>query len=44
MLQQTSNRHIQVGMNSLKFIILDCLAAKKSCILDWRRDFCDWSI
>jgi len=27
-----------------KFIILDYLAAKKSGILHWRRDFCDWSI
>jgi len=31
-------------MNNVKFIILDYLAAKKFEILDWRRDFCDWSI
>jgi len=31
-------------MRNLKFIILDYLAAKKSGILDWGRDFCDWSI
>jgi len=41
---QSSYRHIQAVMNDLKFIILDYLAAKKSWILDWRRDFCDWSI
>jgi len=33
MIHQTSNRHIQTVMNNLKFIILN-----------WRRDFCDWSI
>jgi len=37
MVDQNSNRHNQVVMNSLKFIILDNLAAKKSGILDWRR-------
>jgi len=31
-------------MNNLKFIILDYFAAKKSGILDWRRDFCEWSL
>jgi len=31
-------------MNNLKFIILDCFAARKFGILYWRRDFCDWSI
>jgi len=42
---QTSNRHIQGVMNNLKFIILDYFGAKKkSGILDWRRDFCDWRI
>jgi len=40
---QISNRHIQAVMNNLKFIILDYLAAKKSGILDWCRDFYDWS-
>jgi len=44
MVHQTSNRHIQRVMNTLKFIILDYLAAKKSGILDWSKDFCDWSI
>jgi len=29
-------------MNNLKFIILDYLAAKKSGVLDWRRDLCGW--
>jgi len=44
MVHQTSNRHIQVVMSSLKCaILLDC-EPKKSGILDWRRDFCDWSI
>jgi len=27
-----------------KFIILDYLAANKSGILEWRRDYCEWSI
>jgi len=31
-------------MNNFKFIILDNLAAKKSGILDWQRDFCNWSL
>ena len=31
-------------MNNLELIILDYLAAKKSRILDWRRDFCNWSV
>ena len=44
MVHHISDRHIQAVMNNLKFIILDYLAAKKSGILDWRRDFCDWSI
>jgi len=44
MVHQASNRHIQAVMNNLKFISLYYLAAKKSWILDWRRDFCDWSI
>jgi len=44
MVHQTSNRRIQAVMNNLKFIILDYLAAKKSGLLDWRRDFCNWSI
>jgi len=43
-ISQTTNRHIQVVMNNLMFIILDCLAAKKSGIVDWRRAFCDWPI
>ena len=43
MVHEVSDRHIQLVMNNLKFIILDYLAAKKSGILDWRRDFCDWS-
>ena len=43
MVHQISNRHIQAIMNNLNFIILNFLAAKKSGILDWRRDFCDWS-
>jgi len=30
-------------MNNLKFVSLGYLAAKRSGILDWRRDFCDWS-
>jgi len=29
-------------MNNFKFIISDCLAAKKSGILERRRYFCDW--
>jgi len=33
MVHQISNRHIQVVMNNLKFIILENLAAKKSGIL-----------
>jgi len=37
-------RVVQAVMNNLKFIILDYLAAKKSWVLDWRRDFCGWSI
>jgi len=40
MVHQTSNCHIQAVMKNLKFIILDYLAAKKSGILDWHRDFC----
>jgi len=44
MVQQTSNCNIHAVMNNLKFIILDYLAAKNSGILDWHRDFCDWSI
>jgi len=44
MVYQTSSRHIQVVKNSLKCAIVDHLTAKKSGILDWRRDFCDWSI
>ena len=44
MADQICNRHIQAVMNNLKFIILDYLTAKKSGILDWRRDFCDWSL
>jgi len=44
MVQQTSNRHIQAVMKNLKFISLDYLTAKKSGILDSRRDFCDCSI
>ena len=44
MVRQTSNRHIQAFRNNLKFISLDYLAAKKSGILYWRRDFCDWSL
>jgi len=44
MVHNSSYRHIQPVMNNLKFIILDCLAAKKSWILDRRRGFCDWSI
>jgi len=44
MVHHISDRHIQAVMNNLKFIILDYLAAKKSGILDWRSDFCDWSI
>jgi len=44
MVHQTSNRHIQAVMNNLEFISLDYLAVMKSGILDWRRDFCDWSI
>ena len=43
MVYQTSNRHIQLVMNNLKFIILDYLPGKKSGILEWRREFCDWS-
>jgi len=31
-------------MKNLKFIILDYLAAKKSGVLDWCRDFCNCSI
>ena len=42
--QLTSNRHIQAVISNLKFIILDYLAPKTSIIMDWRRDFCDWSI
>jgi len=38
MVHQTSNRHIQVVIKNLKFIILDYLAWKKS------GDFWDWSI
>jgi len=41
---QISNCHIEAVMNNHKFIILDNLAAKKSGILDWRRDFCDCSL
>ena len=44
MAHQSSYRHIQAVMNNFKLIVLDYLAAKKSSILDWRRDFCDWSI
>jgi len=44
MVHQVSNHYIQAILNNFKFIILDYLAAKKSGILDWRRDFCDWSI
>jgi len=50
MVDQTSSRHIQAVMNNpgsyetVKFIILDYLAAKKSGILERRRDFSDWSI
>jgi len=41
----TSNRHIKSIVNFFKFIMLDCVAAQKSRILDWcTRDFCDWSI
>ena len=42
MVHQSSYCHIQAVMNNLKFIILYYLAAKKSWILDWRIDFCDW--
>jgi len=41
MVHETSNRHIQLVMSSLKFIISHYLTAKKSGILGWRRDFCD---
>jgi len=41
---QISNCHIKAVMNNHKFIILDNLAAKKSGMLDWRRDFCDCSL
>jgi len=34
MVHQTSKCHIQAVMNNLKFMILDCLAAKKSGILE----------
>jgi len=44
MVHETSNGHIQAVMNNLTFIILDCLAAKRSGILNSRRDFCDWSV
>jgi len=44
MVHQTSNRHIQLVIRNLKFIILHDLATKESGILDWRRYFCDWSI
>ena len=44
MVHETSNDHIQAVMNNRKFINLDYLAEKKSGILDWRRDFYDWSI
>jgi len=44
MVCQTGDRHIQAVMNNIKFISLDYLAAKKSGILDWRRDFWDWFI
>jgi len=43
MLYQTSHHHIQAVVNNLKFINLDYLAAKKSEILVWCWDFCDWS-
>jgi len=39
---QVSNRHIQAVMNNLKSIISDYLGSKKSGILDWRKDFCEW--
>ena len=38
---RTSNRHIQLVMKNLTFIILRDLAVKKSGILDWRRNLCD---
>jgi len=41
MVQPTNNNHVQEVMNNLKCIILDYLAAKKSGILNWHRDFCD---
>jgi len=44
MVHQSSYCHIQAVMNNLKFIIVDYLAAKKSLILDWHRDFCNWFI
>jgi len=44
MVHQTSNRHIQLVMNNLKFIILDYFPGKKSGILEWRREFCVWFI
>jgi len=44
MVHQTSYHHVQAVMNNLKFIIFYYLAAKKSGILDWRRDSCNWSI
>jgi len=42
MVDQISNHHIQLVMNNLKFIILDYVVANG--ILDWRKDFCNWSI
>jgi len=43
MVHQTSNRHIQLVVRNLKFTILHNMAANKSGVLVWRRDFCDWS-
>jgi len=44
MVNQSSYRYIKAIMNNLQLIILHCLAAKKSWVLDWSRCFCDCSI
>jgi len=43
MVYQTRNPLFQAVMNNLKLTILEYLAAKKSRIIDRRRDICDWS-
>jgi len=42
LIHQTSNCQIQIVTNNPKFISLDYFTAKKSEILDWRKELCDW--